>query len=402
MIVEILARHADELAFLWFRRDAAAVAPHHDARTLAALDERLDAHLDGLRIAGPQGLEISVAALDPEEPGSAFTVAVLAAEQASLEAMKPALALADSPPVARAVASALAWVPFAQAEKVLPALLSPEAPPSHLFIGLSATAAHRKDPGAPLSWAVDHSDPRARARALRAAGELARADLLPALRAQMRSPDEAPRFWATWSCALLGETAAFVELWNIADTGSPHAERAASLAARRGDPRDIRGHIEDLALSPRTARAALLAAEAFGDPALFPWLLDRMSTPALARLAAEALSSISGAAIEGPLAGRPPEGFSAGPTDNPIDTGVTMDPDHHLPWPDIDALRTWCMSRERTFRRGARHLAGAPLTPSQVDTVLRTASQRRKSGAALESVLLRPGPLPEPRARDRR
>src|SRR5688572_19522370 len=58
MILEILQRHAEEVAFLWRLRDAAAVAPHHDRTSLAALDERLDAHLDGLRIAGDQGVEV--------------------------------------------------------------------------------------------------------------------------------------------------------------------------------------------------------------------------------------------------------------------------------------------------------------------------------------------------------
>jgi hypothetical protein len=34
------------------------------------------------------------------------------------------------------------------------------------------------------------------------------------------------------------------------------------------------------------------------------------------------------------LEGKKPEGFEAGPTENPEDENVKMDPDDNLPWPD--------------------------------------------------------------------
>jgi hypothetical protein len=58
IIKHIVEQHAEEAAFLWLLRDAAVGAPHYDLKDLARLDERVEAHLDGLRIAGVEGWEI--------------------------------------------------------------------------------------------------------------------------------------------------------------------------------------------------------------------------------------------------------------------------------------------------------------------------------------------------------
>src|SRR5207244_1274748 len=81
-------------------------------------------------------------------------------------------------------------------------------------------------------------DPRLKARALRAAGELGRADLLDAVRAELRADGDERRYWASWSAALLGDDAAPQELWSLADAGGPFAERACAVSVRRLDPRE--------------------------------------------------------------------------------------------------------------------------------------------------------------------
>src|SRR5262245_6682257 len=52
---DVVARHADEAPFLWLLRDRAAAAPHYSLLDLAKLDERVEANLDGLRVAGDYG-----------------------------------------------------------------------------------------------------------------------------------------------------------------------------------------------------------------------------------------------------------------------------------------------------------------------------------------------------------
>ena len=403
-IAEIVEEHADEAAFLFRIRDAAATAPHYDRARLGELDERLEAHLDGVRIAGEKGLEIAAESLDEDEPGTAFTLAVLAAERASEELLAPALELAEvSPGLSRGVIAGLAWAPFAAARGVLAPLLAPSASGLHRRIGIAACAAHREDPGEALTYALFDEDAALKARALRAVGELGRVDLADTVRAELAfAGGDERRFWAAWSAALLGVEAAVPALWSIADGGGPFAERACALVMRRLDVREARARLESLGAVAEHARAAIAGAAALGDPALAPWLLTMTASPDLARVAGEAFATITGATIEGPLAAAAPAGFHAGPSDDPADTRVAMDPDGPLRWPAVAALQSWWSARESDFRRGSRYLGGAPMTAPALESDLVHAHQRRRAGAAIELTLRQPGrPLTEVRARVR-
>jgi hypothetical protein len=71
-------------------------------------------------------------------------------------------------------------------------------------LGIAACAVHRVNCGQHLTKAIEDPDPELRARALRAAGEIARRDLMPAIQRQILSEDKACAFWAVWSAVLLG------------------------------------------------------------------------------------------------------------------------------------------------------------------------------------------------------
>ena len=404
IIVEIVEEHADEAAFLFRIRAAAAAAPHYDRASLRALDERIEAHLDGVRIAGQTGLEIATAALDEDEPGTAFTVAVLAAEREDAEALAAALELAEaSPSAARGVVAGLAWVPFATARGVLAPLLAQSASGRRRRIGIAACAAHREDPGEALTYALFDEDAALKARALRAAGELGRVDLADTVRAELAfAGGDERRFWAAWSAALLGVEAAIPVLWSIADAGGPFAAQACALVMRRLEAREARARLEGLGAAAAHARAAIAGAAALGDPALVPWLLASMANPDLARVAGEAFATITGAVLEGSLATSAPPGFRAGPSDDPEGAHVAMDPDGQLRWPAVAALQAWWSARESGLRRGSRYLGGAPMTATTLEEELLRAHQQRRAGAAIELTLRQPGrPLTEVRARVR-
>lgn len=59
----ILRQHAEQAAFLWTQYDEALLKPEADAKAQAALladlVDRLEAHLDGLRIAGAEGVKMA-------------------------------------------------------------------------------------------------------------------------------------------------------------------------------------------------------------------------------------------------------------------------------------------------------------------------------------------------------
>jgi uncharacterized protein (TIGR02270 family) len=129
-----------------------------------------------------------------------------------------------------------------------------------------------------------------------------------------------------------------------------------------------------------------------GDPASVPWLLTKMNVDANARLAGEAFTTVTGAdlVVLG-LERRPPEGFESGPSDDPSDPNVEMDPDDGLPWPDPRKVETWWAANATRFQNGQRYFMGAPITREHCIDVLKNGYQRQRILAAHYLCLLEPG-----------
>jgi uncharacterized protein (TIGR02270 family) len=186
IIEDIVTQHAEEAAFLWLLRDIAVYAPHYSLADLSELDDRVEAHLDGLRIAGDAGWEISKEALSIREVGEVFAAAVLAFESGDETRIQEVLKVGSAAPeLSRGIVSALGWLPYQKAEKHIKKLLTAESP-NLRRIGIAACAVHRQNPGRPLTDALSDSDPLLKARALRAVGQLGRVDLMPLLRNNLR------------------------------------------------------------------------------------------------------------------------------------------------------------------------------------------------------------------------
>jgi len=137
-----------------------------------------------------------------------------------------------------------------------------------------------------------------------------------------------------------------------------------------------------------------------GDPASIPWLIAQMENPELARIAGESFMMVTGADIAYEnLEGKKSEGFEAGPTENPEDENVEMDPDEDLPWPNIQLIEKWWGQHKIQYQNGTRVLMGKPIAQNHLQQVLRTGRQRQRAAAALEFAMLTPGrPLFEVRA----
>ena len=401
-IAIMLDRHAEDASFLWLLRDAAVASPKYTLRDLAELDGRLEAHLAGLRLAGDSGWQVARLALALGEPGEAFVAAVLAFASGGDERIGPVLRAAeDSPANFRAVVAALGWLDDAAFRGIGRELLH-SAGGSRLRLGIAACAVRRLDPGAALTRALDADDPGLRARALRAAGELQRSDLLPAVRGQLAADDAACRFWAAWSSVLLGDCspAALAALRSCVDEQAAGCERAARLLARTLDARAANGWLRRLASQPALLRLALIGAGATGDPAYITTLIKYMEVTALARVSGEAFSLITGADLALLDLDRDwPEGFESGPSEDPLDDDVALDVDEDLPWPDPQRVAAWWQANRHALVPGRRYLCGHEITLRHCDGVLGRGNQRQRQAAALEQLRLRPGrPLFEVRA----
>src|SRR4030067_2119036 len=113
IIPDIIPQHAEETAFLWLLRERAVYAPHNTLKDLVKLDDRVEAHLDGLRIAGDAGWEICKGALEGKEAGELFAASVLAFEGADETRNQTVLEAGSADPeLSQGVVSALGWLSY--------------------------------------------------------------------------------------------------------------------------------------------------------------------------------------------------------------------------------------------------------------------------------------------------
>lgn len=392
IIPEIVSQHAEEAAFLWLLRSNATHAPHYSLKDLAQLDGRVEAHLDGLRVAGEPGWELCKAGLGNEENGEVFAASVTAFESGIESRIRAVLeAVQKTPELSTGLISALGWMPFQQVAPHAQRLLAAESPLKRL-VGLAAYAIHRQDLGTSLKDSLASADLSLRARALKAVGELGKANLLPFVKSNLAVEDLTCRYWAAWSGALLGEPAAIPLLRHLAESRHAQRESACAMALRRMSVQEAQAWLKVLASRPEALRLAVQAAGVIGDPTHIPWLIQQMANPAMARVAGESFTYITGVDLAyDDLDTDKPEGFEAGPTENPEDENVDMDPDEDLPWPNPQLIEKWWFTHRVQFTNGARYLCGQLMTIESLNQVLRTGRQRQRTAAAIELAMRQPG-----------
>lgn len=382
---EVFTQHASEAAFLWTLRDRAVLSPMYDLGALARLDERVEAHVDALRLAGDAGRAVADDAAG-DGIGETFVAAVLAIERGDLAALRGLLDDSDDVQSAlRAVTSASGWCRARDVRGVMLPLCNAKSPRLR-YLALAACAAHRIDPEAALLPLLADDNRSVKARALRVAGELARMDLLGALTFELADDHDDCRYHAAWSAALLGVAGAAPTLFELALESPQHARGAAAMALRRADASQAREWLKRLA--PRVDRRVVVeAVAARGDPVHVPMLLEWIDDPELARAVGAALTTITGVDLgsEGLVADAP--GVDAMPNEDPRDERVSLDPDDGLPWPDAAATRAWWTHCANRFEVGSRLLLGRPMERPWLKQVLCEGTQPLRRVAAIESSL---------------
>ena len=423
----VLDQHAEEAPFLWQLRRSAVREAHHDLDSLTRLDDRVEGHLQGLRVDTAAGWRTALQRMEAMGSGVLFTLGALAFGGDSRERLAHVLHLAAALPEAQgALMAAMAWAPTAS---VLPwarmLLHAHHAPYRELAVG--ALACHRLATSHDLHAALMDADPGVRARALRAVGQCALHDMVGTLKPVLAEgphagahhhanskPDaslaEAPRFWAAWSLALMGHAEGSEALLGIVRHTGPFAWQAMQLVLRAVPLAQGREVVRELVAQSGRERIAIAAAGVLGDPQALPWLLMQMEKPDFARLAGEALSMITGidladedlATSEPPQAQARDEDDAAPDAAAPKPDSEPADHEDTLPWPDVAKLQAYFAQHQQAWMAGQRLLRGQPLSAAHCMEVLRRGRQRQRSAAALELALLTPGrPLFDTQARGR-
>jgi uncharacterized protein (TIGR02270 family) len=252
---------------------------------------------------------------------------------------------------------------------------------------------HRVDPGTIRERLMDLPDPAVRARMFRTTGEIGQLNSVSVLLDRTRNdPAENSRFWAAWSAVLLG--ARGVALDKLVEYGlgfGVYRDRAVTLALQTLDLASAHDFLRQVASLHQT-RYVILGAGVSGSAEYVEWLFQHMADPRTTRLAAEAVTLITGVDIKRDhLEGKRPDDYQATPSDDADDEDVSMDSDEGLPWPDLQKLRNWWAANSNRFQRGTRYFLGAPITREHCIDVLKNGYQRQRILAAHYLCLLDPG-----------
>jgi len=387
---DVAVEHLDEAGFCRTRWELALGAPNFTAAEVEeGPEERLRAHLDALVLGSrPVAEEVLVPALDHEDPPIVFAAAwcLLASEDGDFDdEVLRAFGAATNDARRRAeLARALALAPSRAAGDRLAHALE-GLPPAARADGARILTRWFARPAEIRHWLSGDDPALASGALLGLGGDLTPcADLLerhlraddPEVASAAIRPGLCAGMVAAWDAcveAATGPDAAVEDLIALATLGgaAEHAavERALQLPAAR------RPALFALGFSGRR-RAAELCLELLDD-----------DDPAVARVAGEAFSAVTGLAIEGAYA-------RAEPDDDDLhdDTDAAGEPaagqatpaEARLPLPNGPAIRAWWSSAAPRFEVGQRYLGGAPISAAALVAAIAGGPMRRRPGHALE------------------
>jgi uncharacterized protein (TIGR02270 family) len=405
ILENVVEEHAEEAAFAWQQRDYAVRAPDFDLSDLIEWDDNVDANLDGLRIAGERGWEIT-REVGWEFGGEYFTAMSLAIMHTNSDWVEQILDAAEEDQQAvRGVISALGWTSAGNLQGLVKKLLA-DPNPYRRQVGIGACAVHRVNPGEALVDALQSDHDGLRARAFKACGEMGLVDLLPQLEARLEDQHDEARFWAAWSASLLGSPHSMQVLSLFATHDNPRKRQAMNLFIRLMEPGQAQEWLRNLARDRDQLRWALIGSGIQGDPSYLPPLMRQFENEEVARVAGESFQLITGLDIfyESleviPDAPEPPPVISHDNDDDEDDDDDDVsEEDYGLVVPDPVKMNPWFESNKDKFQAGQRYLCGAPVSPDHCKALLATAQQRQRQAAALElAILVRGSKLFETRA----
>lgn len=359
---------------------------------ISTLCDRLDAHLDVLRITGAQAWSLLDVQLASPSPGLMFVATVLSLEQRQSRRLKALIALAEADAMlGAAVLYAFGWVPATVTAPLVAPMLGASVP-FYQRIGLYLCCQHQVPADTALERAITSPDHTVQLLALDVIGETGALDLLPYCLQRLTAEDSAVRFAACRASLMLGErTRPLPLLMQWATTPSPQQKAALALLTVFLPVTQAQSFLATVGRNTPDRRLLVQLAGKLGDPANIPALLRLMPDPLLGRIAGHAFSMITGADLVALNLERPaPADVTVGPNDDPVDDNVAADMDDALPWPDPNKVSHWWAQHSGRFVAGQRYLAGNAITVEQCLQVLQQGDQLQRRAAALHLKALNP------------
>jgi uncharacterized protein (TIGR02270 family) len=289
----ILEEHFEELDFLWEQRERVIFAGDWTLRNLTHLDERVEAHLDGLRIGGEHSVKIArpqLASDDTTATAAAFTL--LAMGSAPLAGEVLGAAVDALPPTRERIRIALRHSdPLLSTDRLYE--LSIGGDPGLRALAADVLAFHRLRPPPEVERLLDLADVTVLRLGYAAAGRFGRMTATN-LKKAVASDDAALRQVALEAAARCGVPDLVPLCREEARRGGRAVPEAVAFLGVVGELDDVAGlrvALGDSALAP----FALAGMGSLGNVAAIPLILEMMAQPASAEAAAAAFVRITGA-----------------------------------------------------------------------------------------------------------
>ncbi len=363
-IEPLVRRHAQDAAFYWAQHDGSMYSPRLTVQTMARFGELLNAHLDGLALAGAQGFEYARSALIRwRKPAETFVCIWLAQHLADIDAAERSVfdvVQRDPDGLLRGMIGAVGWLPRDHALTAIArwswreeAYLQVAALRGAALIGSPAIEVSAR----PLDAFLTSPNPHLRAAACRAVAADRHEERTPTLRALLQDAElavraEAAIALARGDAAESSSLAAASALWRCVLAQVQHADEATgwfrSQALRRlnrwirhlASIAPVGGFDADVFFAQAPTRVALTFVAYHAAPQYLPYVVKQISDPQHARYAGWVWHAITGVdlraaglAINEP---RPAAERISGPV-----TFDRLDADEGLPLPDIAAVQRW-------------------------------------------------------------
>jgi uncharacterized protein (TIGR02270 family) len=297
----LLTVHAEELEYLWGRRRSTSTSPNFTLRHLNELNERIEAHLQGLLVAGDGLAGLMMPRLTDEDRDSVFVGAfalLRSLKRDHVREVVEAFRTASGPALA-GLSDALALASIAPCEQDLCGCLNGPDGERAAASALVLACHGRLDPTSPkLTKLLSDPDPVV-ARAAWRAVQLVE----PASAATRPYPEAFKSKDAGIRDAALGAAVWRGERWvpDVARTLAEAGDAVATqwLAAIGGA--EAAPLMRQILAQPQRTPEMIRAAGRFGHPDMIEPLLDAMAAedPKVAAIAGEVFTRIVGFAVEG-------------------------------------------------------------------------------------------------------
>ena len=295
-IRDILEEHLSEFGDLWEQRERSIFSPEWTLQDLSAHEARAEAHLDGLRIAAANSIDLARPALLSEEPGLAiaatFVLTAFGVPEFEREVLQ---ALSTSPPKARnGIRIGLRHCDVTRVVPVLVELATSSTATPVRAAALDVVAFHRLPPPKGIPTLFGDPNPEVRRLAFDAAGRFGGPWSYDVLRDALDGELPELRIAALRASARMGLPGLDESCRQAGTRAHNPVPEALEFLGALGDPKDV-AVFQNMMSHPALATAALSALGKLGFVAGIAMILEAIGDDDRGRAAAAAFARMTGA-----------------------------------------------------------------------------------------------------------